>query len=155
MPLRLQRFNQWLSSLGAAYAFIAVIWFFVNWAGNASLPISELIPGMTLFLILAAGPYLILLAATSLALDRRVQFAIGAVTVLSLLIAVPLYAGAFHPAQDGEFRVLFAFIGLPTTGVALLLVAVAVLARPDRMLPSNTALESERAKERRAAQRER
>jgi hypothetical protein len=155
MANSLQRFNRWFSSLGAAYASIAVVWFFVNLAGNASLPIRELLPRMTVFLILAAGPYLVLLTATLLALDRRVQVAIGVVTGLSLLIAAPFYAGAFYPAQDGEFMVAFAFLGLPTGGLALILAAFAVWARPGGILPSNNAFGSGRADKRRAAQRER
>ena len=99
-------------------------------------------PSMLLSLALAVSGYLVLLVATWLASDRRVQIANTTVTVLSLFIAVPLYAGAFHPAQDGEFMAAFVLVGLPTIVVALILLIFGLLARARGRLPSNPAFES-------------
>ena len=134
---QLQRFNRWLASLSAAYALVAVVYFFANFASNVGWPVRELLPSMVLSLVLAVGSFLIMLVATGLAVDRRVQVAIATTTAISLLIAVPLYAGAFYPGQDGEFSAAFVLVGLPTTCVALLLAVFAVLARGKRRLPSN------------------
>jgi len=140
--LQLQRVNRWLSSLGTVYALVAVMYFFVNLASNAGRPVRELLPSMLLSLALAVSGYLVLLVATWLASDRRVQIANTTVTVLSLFIAVPLYAGAFHPAQDGEFMAAFVLVGLPTIVVALILLIFGLLARARGRLPSNPAFAS-------------
>jgi|SRR5882672_1958154 len=140
--LQLRRTSRWLSSLGTVYALVAVVYFFVNFASNVGSPVRALLPSMLLSLVLAVSGYLVLLVATWLASDRRVQVAIVATTVLSLLIAVPLYAGAFYPAQDGEFMAAFVLVGLPTIVIALILVVFSVSARGERKLPSNSAFES-------------
>ena len=140
--LQLRRINRWLLLSGAMYALIAVVYFFVTFASNVGRPVRELLPSMLFSLVLAVSGYVVLLVATWLASDRRVQLAIVATTVLSLLVAAPLYAGAFYPAQDGEFMAAFVLVGLPTIIIALILVVLSVLTRGGRKLPSNPAFES-------------
>ena len=137
MAIPWHRVNRWASSLGAMYAFVAVVYFFLNFARNLGKPVAELLPSIAMSLIVAVSPYLILLVATLLAVDRRVNVAIAIVIGLSLLAAIPLYAGAFHPAQDGEFMFAFVLVSLPTIGLAAILAVAAVLLRGVGTLPSN------------------
>ena len=95
---------------------------------------------MATSLMVAVTPYVVLYIAGCLALSRRVGIAIAIVTVVSLMVAVPLYAGAFYPAQDGEFMYAFVLVGLPTIGLAIILAVWAVVTRSAGTLPSNSAL---------------
>ena len=140
MAVPLPRLNRWLSGLGAAYALVAVVYFFLNFAANLKLPVRDLLPSMATSLIVAVTPYVVLYIAACLALDRRVGLAIAIVTGVSLIVAVPLYAGAFYPAQDGEFMYAFVLVGLPTIGLASILAILAALMRSPGALPSNSAL---------------
>ena len=90
--------------------------------------------------MVAVTPYVVLYVAACLALNRRVGLAIAIVTGVSLIVAVPLYAGAFYPAQDGEFMYAFVLVGLPTIVLAIILAVFAVVMRSPGALPSNSAL---------------
>ena len=116
------------------------MYFFLNFAANLKLPVRDLLPSMATSLIVAVTPYVVLYIAACLALDRRVGLAIAIVTGVSLIVAVPLYAGAFYPAQDGEFMYAFVLVGLPTIGLASILAILAALMRSPGALPSNSAL---------------
>jgi hypothetical protein len=116
------------------------VYFFLNFAANLKLPVRDLLPSMATSLIVAVTPYVVLYIAACLALDRRVGLAIAIVTGVSLIVAVPLYAGAFYPAQDGEFMYAFVLVGLPTIGLASILAILAALMRSPGALPSNSAL---------------
>ena len=140
MAIPLPRFNRWLSGLGAVYALVAVVYFFLNFAANLRSPVRDLLPSMTTSLVVAVTPYVVLYVAACLALDRRVGIAIAIVTGVSLMVAVPLYAGAFFPAQDGEFMYAFVLVGLPTIALAIVLAVLAVIMRSRGALPSNSAL---------------
>jgi len=113
-----------------------VVYFSANFAKNMLIPVSEILPSALLGIVIAVSGYFILLAASWMSLDRRVDVAVGLATMLSLLIAGPLYSGAFYTAQDGEFAMVFVEVGLITIcmGVPLALFA-ALLRKKNNSLP--------------------
>jgi hypothetical protein len=121
--------GRWLTTIGAIYSFIAVVYFFVGFAHNMGSDIADYLPWTMLSLVVACSGYLILLTASWLAIDSRVDTGILIASSLLLLVTLPLYSGAFYPAQDGEFGVVFVLLGLPTICIGVVLALCAVLMR--------------------------